>query len=323
MNNSQPAQAIICPACQHSDLDQLEFIELKKQHELYAPDNYAAQQTLTDLAVLSAEQYTMQKCKSCGLEFANPLKSPSSQWYEEAYRLLDLYPEDRWEFDYVTKQLGELESIGEIGCGSGSFLEHCKRNNLNCHGLDFSSSAVSACKEKDLSADLINITNVDSDKFLNRNDRSVIFSAHVLEHLDNPSQLFELARKWSKNDATLWISIPSDKRPSRYFGEVDFLDQPPHHITRWNSKALESIGSNYGWKLQEVIYEPIDFKAKLWCCTTSSAIYRKVSKNLEARDVWLERTLRYFIYPFVLLQNMAVPTKLTGFSLLAKYSKVH
>lgn len=320
MNN---AQSLTCPACQHTILNQLEFIELKKQHELYAPNKYDAQQKLTELAVLSAKQYLMLKCGSCGLEFSCPLKSPPPAWYEEAYRLLDLYPEDRWEFNYVTEQLDELEFLGEIGCGSGAFLENCKKKGLNCHGLDFSPSAVQACNEKGLRADLVDINKVGLENFMSQGDRSAIFSSHVLEHLDNPSHLFELAWNWSNNNATLWISIPSDKRPSRYFCEVDFLDQPPHHITRWNPKSLEAIGRQNGWKLQKVIYEPLSLKSNMWFLTTRLAIYRNLFEKFESKAFSLERIFRYTMYPLVFLQYIATPTKLTGFSLLAKYSKIH
>ena len=90
----------------------------------------------------------------------------------------------------------------------------------------------------------------------------------MLEHLDDPVRIFEYAGKTATKDTVLWIAVPSHFRPSRTFGLTDFLDQPPHHMTRWNKKSLKEIGRRANWSLDEIYYEPISMKASCWWITT-------------------------------------------------------
>ena len=312
----------ICPACHADSINSLEAIHLEFQHSLYAPCSESSQDDLTNLVGLSDRKYLMQCCQSCGLEFALPLKAPCSEWYEKAYSLLSLYPSSRWEFDYVIKKLKSTDTVGEIGCGAGTFIEKCQLNDIACHGIDFSSSAISHCLERGLPASLINVTAADLEIAFQGDLRSAIFSAHTLEHLDDPSQLFDLARKWSTNSAVLWISIPSNRRASRLFGEVDFLDQPPHHLTRWSPSSLEAIGHTSGWLLEEVIYEPISLRTILWSYVTRLVLYKKLYNYIGYRNIWLDRLLRYMSYPLAAVKYSTASTKITGFSMLARYSKI-
>lgn len=321
MTTFETVKSLICPACQNADLENLEYIDLKQQHHFYAPSKRSSQEHLTALAKKSAEAYRMERCVKCCLEFANPLTSPSNEWYEEAYRLLDLYPTNRWEFDYVVNRIRQYDLVGDIGCGSGMFLDHCEKKDIICHGLDFSTSAVLDCRERGLSADVINITEASLESSLKKSVRSVIFSAHTLEHLDDPQQLFSIAHQWSVEDSTLWISVPSDRRPSRFFNEVDILDQPPHHLTRWNSESMKVLGLSNGWCLEEIVYEPISLKTVVWHYATRLLLYRRFIKRFRSKLPFLERLLRYLVYPIALLQYAITPVKPTGFSMLAKYSK--
>lgn len=132
----------ICPACGKKEALVLETIDLESQHRHYAPDNVSAQESLTIAAKTSVEKYTMHKCVSCALEYAEPSIAPSNSWYSLAYSLLDLYPVNRWEFDYVINKIGVTNLVGEIGCGSGSFLKKCQAKNINCSDIDFSKDAI-------------------------------------------------------------------------------------------------------------------------------------------------------------------------------------
>ena len=308
----------ICPACGKKEALALEKIDLESQHRHYAPDNRSAQESLTIAAKSSAEKYTMHKCVSCALEYAEPCIAPSNSWYSLAYSLLDLYPAKRWEFDYVINNIGVKDLVGEIGCGSGSFLKKCQAKNINCHGVDFSVDAINQCLKDNLPASLLDVVKT---SFRQDEKKTVIVSFHVLEHLDNPSQLFKLASEWSTYNATLWIAIPSNLRPTRILNEADYLDQPPHHLTRWTPQALTEIGQLNGWKLTEIIYEPINLSTSLWWYSTRSSIYQRIQKTSLFKYTWIERVLRYANYPSAMLKRFTAKNKMTGFTLLAKYSK--
>lgn len=312
-----------CPACTNRNSIDLETIDLDLQHTFYAPYDKETSRDLSELVKRITSGYCMKKCSNCELEFAEPLKSPPAEWYEKTYNALSLYPSNRWEFDYATQRVDlSTRSWGEIGCGSGSFLDYCRSRGIECSGLDFSQTAVSTCNSKGLNAEILDISKSGFGENISASRHQVIFSSHTLEHLEDPNQLFKLAWHWSVDNATLWISIPSDKRPTRMFKEIDFLDQPPHHMTRWTQKSLEEIGVANKWQLVEFVYEPIALKTIIWYYTTRSSIYKKLIKDQAKTTKAFERSLRFLLYPSAYLYGQFSPTKISGFSMLAQFSKV-
>ncbi|BAY60608.1 hypothetical protein NIES22_06670 [Calothrix brevissima NIES-22] len=310
-----------CPACYAETAIKLEDINLQSQHALYAREDTAAQMELTQAAKLSADSYTMHKCINCGLEYANPLVAPNTYWYSLAYKLLSLYPEARWEFDYVITRLNPAAFVGELGCGVGFFLKKCIANNINCQGFDFSKEVIEQCLTENLPVNLLDLSNPNTEQIIGREKFNTMVLFHVLEHLDNPNKVFNLAWKCTTDNSDLWISVPSDRRLTRSFNEKDFMDQPPHHLTRWSENSLKIIGHNSGWNLQELIYEPMTFKNILWSYSTRFFYYKKLLSKIKYANIWAERFFRYSIYPLSMILWLTSKSKITGFSMLARYSK--
>lgn len=312
-----------CPVCFQDDCNLLQSVNIQSQHSLYCPENESIQKQLTQLVYdnASVNEYQMLKCNSCGLEFAYPMKSPGQDWYMLAYNSLNLYPPERWEFQYLIDKLQSEDTLAEIGCGSGAFLRKCQQCNIQAYGFDLSSKAVEECTKNGLYASVIDLDLQDIPKKLQNLKPTVFCSFHTLEHLEKPELLFQIAHKFSTENATLWVSIPSNKRPTRFFGETEFLDLPPHHLTRWTPKSLELIAQNNGWNLREVIYQPINLKSRLWYYTTRMSIYKKLLEYVNTENKYLERVLRYIFYPINYLFDLKNRTNISGFSMLAKFVK--
>ena len=311
-----------CPACYKEDLIDLENIDLKSQHYDYSPNDILTQNELTKAIALPLDSYQMVKCCTCGLEYSVPLVSPSSNWYSIAYKNLSLYPSERWEFNYVLEQIKPLDNIIELGSGSGIFLKKCKAYKIQSCGFDFSKDVISQCLADGLRVNLMDLSKNSNVEDITEDKKSnVIVLFHVLEHLDCPSQLFNLAWQYSQTDSELWVSVPSDRRLTRLFRERDFLDQPPHHLTRWNMSSMEIIGRNNGWNLEEIIYEPISLKQILWSYTTRNTFYKWFVNKYKNTNIWIDRIYRFSMYPFGLVSWLRARRKMTGFSMLAKYSK--
>jgi hypothetical protein len=135
--------------------------------------------------------------------------------------------------------------------------------------------------------------------------------------LDNPKSLFELASNVAAPDAHLWIAVPAEHRPSRRFGDSDFLDQPPHHMTRWNAEAFSMIGKSTIWKLAEVTYEPVSLTSALWSISVASSVYK--NSKAKTRSKLLERALRVALLPYAIAKRLTSQRQLTGFSILAHF----
>lgn len=316
---SSPDSPDACPACRHPASQPLETIHLAQQHSSYSGDA-ATQQALTTAAEIPGNAYRMLKCASCGLEFAHPQQAPTARWYELVYQVLALYPARRWEFDYILPTLRPQDTVGEIGCGSGEFLKRCRDAGLQASGVDFSTTAVAACLASGLDAHVLDLTGTVPD-FMTGRDRHVLVAFQVLEHLDDPGSLFALAAQWSAPAAKLWVAVPSNRRPSRLFGEEDYLDQPPHHMARWTELALAAIAQQTGWHLTRVIYEPMGLGAKVWWVSTRMTLYKICERQGALKFAILERLLRVLLAPFALIRLCSLDESMSGHSMLAEYTK--
>ena len=312
------SQSNTCPACGSCDGQDLEVVSVAEQHRFYAPAEPDLQDRLTIEASKSSSVYRMRRCSRCELEFSLPLRAPNSQWYVLAYQALPLYPQTRWEFNFVLNQLIRNDRVFEIGCGNGAFLAHCRDRGITARGIDFSEAAVQKCKALGLAAELFDV-GISSNR---EEQATAVVAFHVLEHLDQPLSLFERAAEIASNSANLWIAIPSPLRPSRTFLETDIMDQPPHHMTRWTARSLAEIGHRSRWRLENVVYEPISFSAQIWYVGTRTTLYRKfITGNKEAERRALGKCLRYLLLPYCIYALQTRYRCLSGFTLLAKYRR--
>lgn len=312
-------EIIVCPACSCERYTPLETIELATQHRFYSGDSNA-QASLSAAVNIPDKTYQMQKCRACGLEFADPFLAPESDWYNLVYQILPLYPAVRWEFGYLLSHLTAADRVGEIGCGNGEFLKSCRSVGVSAFGVDFSTSAIDRASSQGLDAEVLKIGTMLS-SLNNRQPRNVIVAFQILEHLDQPESLFETASHWSAPEAALWVAIPSDRRPSRFLAEADYLDQPPHHMTRWSCAALAEIGKKQGWRFRGLIYEPIGFSTRLWWLATRHPVYLLAKRQgcLNSRvGEFLARALTSLL---CLQRAVATRGLMSGQTMLAQYTR--
>jgi SAM-dependent methyltransferase len=308
-----------CPACNGAAATVVQRIDLKVQHRSYTNDE-ALQRQLTVLANAPNDTVAMLKCDSCKLEYASPLHAPGAEWYGNVYSALDLYPTQRWEFAFVLNTISKQETLGELGCGSGEFLQLCRAAGLQASGVDFSQQAVDACIQFGLSAKLFDLDTETTD-YPGTVAPDVIVAFQVLEHLEDPRALFRCAQQWASSKGRLWIAVPSDRRPSRFVREPDVLDEPPHHMTRWTESALNKIAAGTGWQYRRVIYEPIGIGTKIWWLSTRSAFYQRMRDAELLSNRLSERALRVALAPFAWMRALIHGASISGQTMLAEYSR--
>ncbi len=307
-----------CPACAAEASAGLESIDLCEQHSHYFPEDAGMASQLTQFARQSSNGYEMRRCQECGLEWASPMKAPNADWYELAYRNLDLYPPRRWEFECVLRAGRRVDRVFDIGCGSGAFLRLCIATGMGCEGAEFSPTAVERATSNGLPVRLMDL---DQQPQTAEGTATVVTAFHVLEHLSRPERLFEFASGVSTPDAILWVGVPSCRRPSRVFRERDILDQPPHHLTRWSERALQRAGDSSGWQLLDTAFEPLPLPSALWWISTRTALYRSLISQATPPNKTLERGIRLLGAPIALTQRLTTRRGMTGFTMLARFRK--
>ena len=302
-----------CPACGGAESTILETIDLLEQHTHYAPDNSAHQVKLASAARVSSESYRMCRCSSCQLEFAFPLVSPSPDWYYLAYQILKLYPTTRWEYGAVQSALGPKARVLDIGCGNGEFLLHCREAGIKARGVDFSSSAVADCVGRGLDATTFDLG---AAEIPGCGDITDFVAFHLLEHLSAPDEFLRVLGRCAAQGSKLWIAVPSPNRPSRLFGERDFLDQPPHHMTRWTAAAFAKLAERTGWSLRQTIMEPISARTAVWSTTIRSPQYNTLITKESGR--LFETLVRLALTPLAVADWALRRRTMSGFTLLVQ-----
>ncbi len=309
------SDAIRCPACNADRLTHLEVLRPSDVYVGYALTDHTSAERLA--ASLQVEAYHVYQCQRCGTESAHPRIAPSEEWYSVLYQNLKLYPTDRWEYDFVASRISVGDTVADIGCGDGQFVQKALSLGLNARGFDFSTAAIAAGVAGGLPLQILDIGDMAA---MPQDSYSEIVCFHLLEHLSNPADLFQAASKIGSPNARLWISVPGDRRPSRFFGERDVLDMPPHHLTRWTPEGLEWLGKSTNWKLTALEYEPATLKEKVWHCTVRSRAYQSMNAWM-FHSIWLERFSRIVLFPLALIKAFALRNKITGFSMLAQFEK--
>jgi SAM-dependent methyltransferase len=218
--------------------------------------------------------------------------------------------------------LDSSQQVADIGCGSGEFLRCCRAAGVPATGFDFSRTAVMSCRDGGLDARILSGVDSGNDGGVAGVDGPVTCATafHVLEHLSEPARLFRIVASISSRIDKLFVSVPSDRRPSRFFGEVDLLDQPPHHLTRWTPAALREFARSAGWRMASFQYEPLSLRADLWHRAIRMRPYKSFA--VDGRASWAERSLRYLLYPSALIARMAGNCGMSGFSMLGRFDRV-
>jgi SAM-dependent methyltransferase len=205
-------------------------------------------------AALAIADYEMRECGKCGLVFADPMQPGDAAYYEWVTSFPEYHAEARWEWRAMRRVLETRghARILDIGCGDGKFLASVTDlPGLEALGIDLSAPSVERAREKGINARCATLEDLAKDDM--RFD--VITMTHVLEHVADPLGVIENAKGLLDKGGEVVISVPYSPT-SREYVKPDIMNLPPHHLTRWNMKALEALAARSGLHLSYEMRKP-------------------------------------------------------------------
>lgn len=244
---------VVCPCCGSAAtlVRELQHDVLARQLETFVRDS--------GIHACGVGDYRLLRCKRCELEFADPMREPPPAFYEWLTQAPNYYPARRWEWDECQRLLAERAFQGpmrliDVGCGSGGFIAQLRAlAHVHAIGLDVSQASVEQCRSAGLEAIQGSLQDV-APRFPNGVD--VVTMWHVVEHVADPVGVLRQAQCLLASGGVIWFSVPMSP-PSYEASWTDPLNQPPHHLTRWNIASLRTLSQKLGMTL-DLIVPPAD-----------------------------------------------------------------
>jgi 2-polyprenyl-3-methyl-5-hydroxy-6-metoxy-1,4-benzoquinol methylase len=269
----------------------------------------------TDLKIdvkkyFKTDKLEFHKCKKCGYNFYTPGDVAGDA---EFYYYLQMnewyYLRNKYEHQIAYSFINRYESVLEIGCGEGAFLEVLKENGINSTGLELNKKAIEIGRKKNL-----NILNETIQVHSENNSYNVICTFQVLEHIFEINSFLSSCINSLKDKGKLIIALPNNDSFIKYSN--DTLNMPPHHMGLWNKKSLSFLPNIFPEIiLEEIIEEPlqsyhIDYFVNTW-------------NDRFINKIWGLRTIyhRLFLSKFVKKLVYLFRNKIVGHTMIAIYSK--
>jgi SAM-dependent methyltransferase len=201
------------------------------------------------------EKIHLFRCQDTQLLFYYPFDIAGSEnLYNSLSRFDWYYMPGKWEHDVAAKSLEKCSRVLEIGAGYGAFIDRLVKDNFTeAIGIEQNKNAIKLAQEKDIPILDLTLDEI-SEKYREYFDVVCIFQ--VLEHATDPLEFLEKIIALIKDNGKIIVSVPN----SQSFAQHDsnhLLDQPPHHMHRWNKQSFLSLSKILPIKLTKIRFEPL------------------------------------------------------------------
>lgn len=215
---------------------------------------------------LTQEEFGICMCKKCGFHFTNP--RPTKQALAPYYKSEEyishsnsnqglfgfLYQKVRKytlgkKYELVSNIKKDGESILDIGCATGQFLNEFKKRGWLCTGIEPDEEARSFAKSnydlKVFGEEKLN--DLASDSF------DVISMWHVLEHVSDLQKRVAELKRLIKANGTLFIALPNfDSWDAHHYENYWAGLDVPRHLHHFKKENVELLFEKHGFKMHKI-----------------------------------------------------------------------
>ena len=237
---------------------------------------------------VSGELFKIVSCETCGFTFTNPRpKDEDLQKYYisnsyishtnnkkglfntlyQAIRLITINRKVK-----LLKSMKKNGKVLDIGCGTGEFLNKCKRNGYETIGFEPSDMArKQAVKNFD-----IEVMKSNSFEKLESNSVSIITMWHVLEHIPDIENVLVECSRLIKDNGIIYIAVPNYLSwEAKYYKNYWAAWDTPIHLWHFIEKTIKLLFKKYNLELIKT--KPMIFDS--FYVSLLSEEYKTGSKN--------------------------------------------
>lgn len=255
---------------------------------------------------VSQENFSIVSCKSCSFKFTNPRPEDSviGNYYKaESYvshtntkkgivnRLYHMVRSHtlRKKLSLVSSYVSR-GTILDYGCGTGMFLDTCKKAGWEVFGMEPDDDArkIASGLGLNLFSDKVRIDTYITDKKF-----SAITLWHVLEHVTDMSETLSFFKSRLDKNGVLVIAVPNHvSYDAQHYKENWAAYDVPRHLHHFELKSMKSLLENNGFKLKQTLPMKFDSfyvsmlseKYKTGSVNLVKAFITGLTSNIKAKD---------------------------------------
>lgn len=222
---------------------------------------------------VSKESFVIVQCENCGFKFTNPRPDENSigKYYQseeyishankatgltnKAYKIVRTY---------TVKQKVELinrfapkDIILDYGCGTGHFLEACRKNGWIVQGYEPNALARTQAENllnQKIAGEANSLDQLENESF------QVITLWHVLEHIHTLNETFKKLSQLTKKGGNIIVAVPNaDSHDAQVYKANWAAYDVPRHLYHFNQATMKRFLKKHKIDLLEII--PMKFDA--------------------------------------------------------------
>ncbi len=220
--------------------------------------------------LVSQESFVIVKCDQCSFEFTNP--RPKSEVLGDYYQsasyishsnkitgLTDIVYRTARYFALKKKlrlinKYHTKKSILDYGCGTGAFLNVCKKAGWEVTGVELDSKARSIAEGTTKSKISDALINIESDTRF-----EVITLWHVLEHVSDINEIIDQLKQKLAKGGKLIVAVPNKASYDRQLYKEHWAAYDvPRHLYHFDQPTMKQMMKKHQLKLIDTIPMKLD-----------------------------------------------------------------
>lgn len=219
---------------------------------------------------VSHESFAITKCNNCDFLITNPRPDQSqigTYYQSEDYISHANKSNSPINFAYklarnftlksklkIINNLKNQGSLLDYGCGTGYFLEYCKRNNWKVEGIEPDEKTRAISSEKISQGIQNNLSSLD-----HKSKFDIITLWHVLEHVHELKSLLDNLQPLLKKDGYLIVAVPNvNSFDAQHYKEHWAAYDVPRHLYHFNQLTFKELSKFHGYKLVNTLPMKLD-----------------------------------------------------------------
>ncbi|MEK7509962.1 MAG: class I SAM-dependent methyltransferase [Patescibacteria group bacterium] len=233
------SQEIDCPLCESREFEPLYENKFRFWHD-------------NELFLWLARQVI---CKRCAMVYTNPQPSKESlEWYYETYsRFGEISASPRIsQLEFLSSHVSpDCKTLFDVGAFNGDLLLLARDRGYEVSGVE---PSLEACQEAAKKYGISISHGFFNEQFVRQLSGSfdIVTIRHVLEHVRDPMEFLELAKRITNPGKYIYVEVPDTERP---WAEqlTDFFSF--HHLLHFTQSSLRNLAARLGLRI--IVMEPV------------------------------------------------------------------